>query len=84
MTFLGSQVRYYFTRTYNRGKASVTIDGVDKGLVDLYAPSTQWQQSVNYANLGPGVHTIHIAVSGQRNPSSSGYFIDVDRLDVNP
>lgn len=81
-TFTGSQVRYYFTKASNRGIARVTIDGVDYGTIDLYSPNAQWQQSVLYASLGPGIHTIHIAVSGQKNANSTGFFIDVDRLDV--
>lgn len=81
-TFTGSQVRYYFTKSTNRGIAHVTIDGVDYGSVDLYAPSPQFQQSVLYSGLGAGIHTIHITVSGQKNVSSSDYYIDVDRLDI--
>jgi len=82
LTFVGNHVRYYFTKSTNRGIAHVTIDGIDYGVIDLYAATPQFQQSVLYANLGAGIHTIHIAVSGQKNPASSNYYIDVDRFDV--
>jgi len=82
LTFVGNNVRYYFTSSTNRGIAHVTIDGIDYGVVDLYAATPQFQQSVLYSNLGAGIHTIHIAVSGQKNPASSNYYIDVDRFDV--
>jgi hypothetical protein len=81
-TFTGNQITYVYSKAANRGKAAITIDGVNKGYIDLYAPSTQRQQSTTFSNLGPGTHTIHIMVSGQKNPSSSDYFVDVDRLTV--
>jgi len=79
-TFSGTQVTWYFTKAFNRGKAVVTIDGVDKGIVDLYSASTQWQQSITYSGLGSGIHTIHISVAGQKNPSSTDYYVDVDKF----
>ncbi len=82
LTFTGSAVRYVFTKAYNRGKAGVTIDGVERGFVDLYSPTIQWQQSVTYSNLGGGVHTIHVSVAGLRHPSATDVYIDIDRFDV--
>lgn len=81
-TFMGDSVTYLYTKSTNRGKASVTIDGVDKGLLDLYASSPQFQQGTLYSGLGSGVHTIHVAATGQKNGSSNGYYIDVDTFKV--
>ncbi len=81
-TFSGDSVTYLYTKTTNRGKASVTIDGIDKGLLDLYASSPQFQQGTVYNNLGGGTHTIHVAATGQKNGSSGGYYIDVDAFKV--
>jgi len=81
-TFSGSSITYVFTKATNRGKAAVTIDGIDKGVLDLYFGSTQWQQSKTYDNLGSGIHTIHIAVSGDKNINSTDYYIDLDRFIV--
>ena len=79
-TFTGDNISYFFTKTWNRGKVAVTIDGVDKGLIDLYSFSSAWKQVVTWSGLGSGVHTIHLAVSGQKHPDSTDYYIDVDML----
>jgi hypothetical protein len=82
-TFIGSSIVYVFTKSFNRGYASVVIDGVDYGYVDLYSPNIQYQSSIAYGGLAAGkVHTIHISVSGIKNPSSGGTYIDVDRFSV--
>lgn len=60
----------------------ITIDGVHKELLDLYSASTVWQATKTYSGLGTGIHTIHISVSGQKNASSSDYYVDVDALIV--
>jgi hypothetical protein len=81
-TFTGNQITYYYTKVYNRGKAAVTIDGLDKGYVDLYSSTIQWQQSTTFTNLGSGIHTIHISHSGQPNACTGTCYIDVDKLVV--
>jgi hypothetical protein len=81
-TFSGNSITYVYTKTPNRGKAAVTIDGVHIAYLDLYASSTHWQQQTTYSNLGPGIHTIHISVTGTKNTSSSDYYVDVDRFIV--
>lgn len=81
-TFSGDSVAYIYTKGTNRGKASVTIDGSDKGLIDLYSSSPQFQQGTIYSGLGPGIHTIHVAATGQKNGFSNGYYIDVDAFKV--
>ena len=79
-SFNGDFLTYVFTRAPNRGKAAVTIDGVDKGLVDLYAATTRFGEATVFSGLGPGAHVVNISVSGQRNPSASDQFVDVDQL----
>ncbi len=81
-TFYGNSIYYFYTKASNRGKAAVTIDGVNMPLIDLYSASTVWQAQTTYTNLGTGIHTIHISVSGQKNANSSDYYVDVDKLMV--
>lgn len=83
-TFIGTGVRYFYTKAFNRGKAHVVIDGVNQGYVDLYNSSIQWQQSRTYSGLPHGIHTIHIAVAGTKHSASSNYYIDVDKFEVIP
>jgi hypothetical protein len=78
--FEGARLRYVYTRAFNRGLALVSIDGVERGIVDLYSPAIEWQVSTVFDGLGPGHHTAEIRVLGRRNPTSSGSYIDVDAL----
>ncbi len=80
--FTGTTVTYVYTRAFNRGMAAVTIDGVDKGLVDLYSATDKWQQTATFSSLGSGIHNLQISVSGQKQAAASDYFVDVDRLHV--
>ena len=81
-TFVGNQITYVYTKALNRGLATITIDGIDYGYLDLYAASPQWQASSMYSSLGSGVHTINISVSGAKNGASSDYYVDFDRFIV--
>jgi hypothetical protein len=82
LAFTGSDVTWVFTRAFNRGIATVTIDGVDKGTFDLYSKDTQWRQRANFLNLGPGRHLLVIRVTGQHSPGATDSFVDVDSLEV--
>ncbi len=76
--FEGGELEYVFTKAPNRGIAAVTIDGVDKGRVDLYSAKVEWQSRANYPYLGPGRHLLVIRVTGESDPRASGKFVDVD------
>jgi hypothetical protein len=82
LPFRGRAVTYIYTRARNRGIAEVWIDGELKSRVDLYAPTTAWQSSLKYEGVGEGEHKIRIRVTGQRNPLSTGSFVDLDALIV--
>ncbi len=81
-TFDGSQVTYVFTRAYNRGKAAVTLDGVDIGYIDMYSATTQRQQTFTLGGLGTGTHILNINVTGQKNSASADTYVDADALIV--
>jgi hypothetical protein len=81
-TFVGDNVTWYFSKDPTRGRAVVTIDGGTKGYYDLYAPTTQRQQSIVFDNLSAGTHIIHITVTNEKNPAATNYYLDVDHLDV--
>lgn len=83
LTFRGSAIYYVFTKAYNRGKVKVTIDGELKDIIDLYASPNQWQVS-RYYGLTSGIHTIHLAVTGDKNPNSTDYYVDLDYFIVQP
>ena len=71
-----------YTKAPNRGLAAITIDGVSKGTIDLYAPTVEWQSSSRFCCLGPGKHLVVIRVLGQNSPGSEGQFVDLDGFRV--
>jgi hypothetical protein len=83
LTFPGPNVRWVTTRGPDRGIARVFIDDQDRGTVDLYAPSEQFQQEFSWGGLaGDQSHTIRIVVTGQRSGASTGTNVDVDAFIV--
>jgi len=52
------------------GIASITIDGVRQSPVDLYAPTSEYGHTVWYRSLTNQAHTIVLAPTGQKHPSS--------------
>lgn len=85
-TFEGDSITWYYSMAANRGKAGVTIDGENKnfyyGYFDLYNPFTIRNQYKTFTGLGGGTHTITIYNIHQKNPASSDYLIDFDKLVV--
>jgi glycosyltransferase involved in cell wall biosynthesis len=80
--FEGSSLVYMYTKAPNRGLAAITIDGVSKGTIDLYAPTVEWQSSSRFCCLGPGKHLVVIRVPGQNSSRSTGQFVDLDGFRV--
>ena len=78
--FVGTAVKYVYTKAYNRGLAGIVIDGQQRGIVDLYSPSVEWQASTTFEGLTPGRHTIEIQALGREGASSPETYIDVDAV----
>jgi hypothetical protein len=81
--FSGRSITYVYTKAPNRGFAQVLIDRKPRGLIDLYAGQVAWQERTVFDGLDPGPHTIEIQVTRNKNPKSSGWFVDLDRFIVN-
>ena len=84
VTFSGTSIDWITAVGRAYGRASVTIDGVPKGTVDLYASATTWRSVVPYAGLPAGAHTMVIKALGTKNPAASGTRIVVDGFVVQP
>ncbi len=82
LAFEGKALTYVFTRAPNRGIAAVTIDGVDRGVVDLFSPKIEWQSLQRYCCFGPGRHVAVVRVTGGHDPQSTGRFVDLDGFQV--
>ena len=81
--FSGSGVMWIASRDNRLGKADVYIDGNYEKPVDLYSP-TIIHQEVVYSNLAlsSGNHSMSIVVKGEKNPSATNTFVDIDAIDV--
>jgi len=80
LIFSGRAVDWITAMGPSYGFASVSIDGVDKGTVDLYSPSVTWHVFESYAGLAAGKHTIVITALGTHDASSTGTRVVVDEL----
>jgi hypothetical protein len=80
LTFQGGAITYVYTRALNRGIAEIRIDGKTHSRLDQFAAETAWQTASTFENLGPGNHTFEVRVTSDKNPQSSGYHVDVDRI----
>ncbi|BBI36652.1 CBM35 domain-containing protein [Cohnella abietis] len=82
-SFTGIGIQWIGGTNTDHGKADVYIDGILDQTVDTY--STTWnRQKVLYSKSGlsNGTHTIKIQVRSDKNPSSSGFYTDVDAFIV--
>lgn len=82
LTFTGERVDWITATGPSAGMASVSIDGVSMGTIDLYAPTVNWQVDESYRGLAPGSHTIVVTVLGTKDPSSAGTLVVVDAFVV--
>ena len=80
--FEGTAVTYVYTAAANRGIADVFIDRARKSALDLYSPVSAWQSLVVFDKLNPGEHLLEIEVTGQKNPASTGAYVDLDAFVV--
>ena len=78
VTFAGTAIDWITTKGKAYGMASVTIDGVGMGTIDLYQSATAWQSDVSFSGLSGGSHTLVIQVLGQKNASSTSTKVAVD------
>ena len=82
LAFAGKALYYVFARMPNGGIASVTIDGMAREPIDMYYAVPDWQHKVGYCCFSPGRHVVVIRSTGEKNPASSGYGVDVDSFSV--
>jgi hypothetical protein len=66
------------------GQAQVWVDGVNKGIVECYAPDTYAYSAplLTVTGLAEGTHTVTFRVLGARNPASGGVAVVIDAIDA--
>jgi len=81
--FTGTRFEWVTAKNNTFGQAWVSLDGGVPELVDLYAPSVQYRQTVwSTGKITDGRHTVSITAAGTKNASSTGTYVGVDRLDM--
>jgi hypothetical protein len=81
-TFTGRGFRYGYTKAFNRGMAEILIDGSQKSVVDLYSAKAEWQAQTTIDDLSPSLHDVTIRVLHEKHPDATGYFIDIDFVEI--
>ena len=83
VTFKGTGVDWYATKTATSGNAGVYVDGVLRTTVDLYSATTAYQVKVFASvTLAAGVHTLEIRVTGTPHAGMAGTDVTFDRIVV--
>jgi hypothetical protein len=83
-SFTGTGIKWIVTKAKMMGKAKVYLNGVYRGLVDLYSSSPAYQVVLQKPGLAPGNHTLRLEFSGQKNLLATGYYINIDAFEVIP
>ena len=83
-TFTGRNVAWVSSKGPDRGKATVSVDGVVVGTIDLYASTANERRIVfSKSDLDPMYsHTITVQVLGTKRSASSDTRVDVDAFVV--
>jgi hypothetical protein len=83
LQFSGTAITWLAMGSRSHGIASVSIDGVNEGNVDLYVNSPKEDiVSKTFTGLAGRSHTIVITATGTKDASSTGDVIDVDAFQV--
>jgi hypothetical protein len=82
-SFNGTGVSFVSATCSRCGIAQVSLDSGPATTLDLYSVGDAPQKTVyTTSGLAQGPHTIKVIVTGQKNPSSSYYWVVVDGFDV--
>jgi hypothetical protein len=79
----GTGLRWHLAAGPMAGNARVYLDAAYLGTVDLYGPSLTLV-TLGKTGLALDTYTVSIEVAGTKNPSSTGYLVDIDALEAAP
>ena len=80
--FEGPNIQYYGAKAPAHGIAAFSIDGGEEVLVDCYSASRQGSVLLFDSGLlkDDGEHVLKVRVTGEKNASASGYYVNADRV----
>lgn len=83
VTFAGTRLDWITATNLNCGVARIIVDGVDRGLVDLFSTSLMTARTMfTTGDLSDGIHNVRIAWTGTKNPASAGTAITIDAFRI--
>jgi uncharacterized protein YkwD len=83
ITFNGTFFAWLAKASPAYGVASVSVDGGEPTLVDLYSAATLYKKLVFASGtLTDGEHHVTIKWTGNKNPAAAGTYINVDAADI--
>lgn len=81
-TFNGTGFRWFGYASNSKGIANVYIDG-KKTEVDTFFPYPKYSHLFyEVSNLTNSKHTVKIEVSGKKNDSAYGYYLNIDKIQI--
>jgi hypothetical protein len=80
--FRGTGITWTYAKAFNRGIASVKIDGMSRPDVDLYSSTIVWQAKTTFDGLSSGVHTMELTVAGRKDADAKDLYIDLDAVAI--
>lgn len=94
--FTGRKFKLFGAALNNCGKAKITIDGEDAGVVDFYSQFQPWKDNRDiqmWATFGEtplfasrvldyGEHTVVIEVLGEKNEYSTDCLVNIDKAEI--
>jgi|GEM_PF-5398642 len=94
--FIGRQVKLFGAALNNCGKAAISVDGGSEEIVDMFSQIPPWKdmydiniqpttgETLVYCSklLSAGEHTLTVRVLGEKNESSSGCRVVIDKAEI--
>lgn len=73
-----STISYGYRKMRNAGKAAIYWDGQYFGTISLYNPDNVYHCELTFHDMPSGVHTVMVKVLNQKEPASSGTYVNID------
>ena len=82
-TFTGVQIKFYGVLDTLHGIGAISLDGGSETMINYYSAKRLGDQLMWTSPMLPaGTHTFKLRVTGTKDPSSTQYFVTVDRVDI--
>jgi hypothetical protein len=80
--FRGSKIDLFFARDPDSGIAEVSIDGIQRTILDQYAGTPECRAHLSINELAEGDHLLTIRVNGTKNPAARDCLVNLDAFEL--